>query len=492
MRTLEICLGCANAFVLLALIGLRGTWLNATVVIMLVLTIMQIVVEGWRWQMVTAYAMSAGLTLAWLVKQYDLINKPSNFMLISFVSIGAIWLIVSVAVPLALPVFRLPNPTGKYAIGTLTYHWVDANRRELFAHDPAQKRELMVQMWYPAQANATPKRAPYLDHPDQLTAAFAQLHHKPQWLFSNARYVQTHAMPAAPIATAEATYPVLIFLQGATGFRQMNMVQVEELVSHGYIVVALDQPYTAASVVFPDGTHIQALPIDQIRPLIRASYIEPETPLTLNGKPLESGSIIPYLADDVRFALNQLAILNQHDPNDIFTGHVDLAHAGVFGVSLGGIVAAEACQRDRRLQACLMMDAPMPLDVVASGLKQPSMWLTRDATCMRLEREQAGGWAEDEVVAHVSSMRSVFDQATTGYFVEIADTFHVNFTDMPLWSPLWRWLHLAGSIEPQRAHSISNAYSLAFFNQHLKQQPSTLLDPAHHAFPEATLEVVDR
>jgi hypothetical protein len=39
----------------------------------------------------------------------------------------------------------------------------------------------------------------------------------------------------------------------------MNTFQVEELVSHGYIIVAIDQPYAAASVVFPDGRQVFGL-----------------------------------------------------------------------------------------------------------------------------------------------------------------------------------------------------------------------------------------
>ena len=47
------------------------------------------------------------------------------------------------------------------------------------------------------------------------------------------------------MADDEPSYPVLIFLEGLGAFRQMSTFQVEELVSHGYIVVAIDQPYTA-------------------------------------------------------------------------------------------------------------------------------------------------------------------------------------------------------------------------------------------------------
>ena len=63
-------------------------------------------------------------------------------------------------------------------------------------------------------------------------------------------------------------------MEGLSGFRQMNTFQVEELVSHGYIVAAIDQPYAAASVVFPDGHQVAGLSKDQMQRLIQQS-VEP-------------------------------------------------------------------------------------------------------------------------------------------------------------------------------------------------------------------------
>jgi alpha-beta hydrolase superfamily lysophospholipase len=60
---------------------------------------------------------------------------------------------------------------------------------------------------------------------------------------------------------------VLLFLEGATGFRQMNTFQVEELVSHGYVVAAIDQPGAAAAVVFPDGRQAAGLALSQLHAL---------------------------------------------------------------------------------------------------------------------------------------------------------------------------------------------------------------------------------
>jgi hypothetical protein len=44
-------------------------------------------------------------------------------------------------------VFHFSHPTGPYQIDTLTYHWVDADRLEVFIADPTDRRELMVQIW---------------------------------------------------------------------------------------------------------------------------------------------------------------------------------------------------------------------------------------------------------------------------------------------------------------------------------------------------------
>jgi len=59
-----------------------------------------------------------------------------------------------------LPVFRFPQPGGPYDIGTVTYHWIDTSRPEIFTSDLAARRELMVQIWYPARADPAFPRAP--------------------------------------------------------------------------------------------------------------------------------------------------------------------------------------------------------------------------------------------------------------------------------------------------------------------------------------------
>jgi predicted dienelactone hydrolase len=463
--------------------------------------IAQMEAEGPRWQMFPAYALAMLFFLVWLVRSFAPARgrsaraAPHPMGGAVAIGLGALGLVVAVALPMVFPVFRFPRPTGPYGIGTLTYHWVDASRSEIFALDPNERRQLMVQMWYPAQADPSAPRAAYMPDADAVTASFAHIHDKPAFLFGHFKYVTTHAMTSAPAVVDQSQYPVLLFLEGATGFRQMNTFQVEQLVSHGYIVVAIDQPGAAAAVVFLDGHQAAGLALTQFHATVSPSYMPmganspPKGALLVNGRALHDSSIIPYLTQDVIFTLDRLAALNQSDPNGVLTGRLDLQRVGAFGVSLGGIVVGEACRLDTRVRACLMMDAPMPIDVVKVGLQQPSMWITRDAASMRLERQRAGGWSEAEIDAHQTSMRAVYEGISgAGYFVRVPGMFHTNFTDISIWTPLAPQLGLAGPIDEQRAHDIVNAYSLAFFDRHLLDRPTKLLDWTARQYPEAMFE----
>jgi Platelet-activating factor acetylhydrolase, isoform II len=449
----------------------------------------QIFMEGSRWQMLPAYAVAVLFTLAWLRQNFTAagergVSKQPHHTISTVARVAsALLLTIGAALPMALPVFRFPHPTGPHAIGTVTYHWIDTSRAEAFGSDSGQRRQLMAQIWYPALANSSEHHAAYMPDANVVTAAFAHVQHRPAFLFEQLRYVSTNAMLSVPVALNQARWPVLIFLEGATGFRQMNTFQVEYLVSNGYIVVAIDQPGAAATVVFPDGHQAVGLTVPQFHATVRPSYMPVAMDsmhaglLLPNGSRLRDNSIIPYLAQDVSFTLDQLASLDIVDAHGILNGKLDLQRVGAFGVSLGGIVVGDACRRDARLRACLVMDAPMSTAVVAAGLRQPTMWITRDVASMRLEREQAGGWPEPEIEAHQRTMRAVYDGLRgDGYFVRVPGMFHSNFTDIPNWTPLARQFAIVGPINAEKAHDTVNAYSLAFFNRHLLGRMSSLLD----------------
>ena len=56
---------------------------------------------------------------------------------------------------------ELPAPTGPFSIGTKIYNWVDRSRRELASKNPADSRQLIVQVWYPTEDRSGPA-SPYV------------------------------------------------------------------------------------------------------------------------------------------------------------------------------------------------------------------------------------------------------------------------------------------------------------------------------------------
>ena len=371
------------------------------------------------------------------------------------------------------PAFHIPTPSGPYEIGTLTYHWVDASRSEIFSSNPVDRRELIVQVWYPANGIPGSPRSPYI--PDlRVLAPVASMLHLPMSAFEQLRTVKTNAIPSAPVATGDPSYPVLIFSAGRGGFRQESTLMFEELASHGYIVAAIDSPYTSCGVVFPDGRLIT----------IDARLLPgPDGGIPADLKFFNEVAI-PYLAKDVIFTLDQLTILNLSDPEGILTGRLDLQRAGMLGPSLGGLVGAEACYLDARLRAFLAMDVHMPADVVKAGLKQPTMFISREAKWMQLE-----GWHQEYIDEVHTTMRAVYERLPgDGYLVLVPGMFHNNFSDAPSYSPMLAQLGLVGPIDAQRSRSILDSYTLAFFDRHLKSLPAALLDGPSEQFPEVLFE----
>jgi pimeloyl-ACP methyl ester carboxylesterase len=197
---------------------------------------------------------------------------------------------------------------------------------------------------------------------------------------------------------------------------------------------------------------------------------------------------IPFLADDVRFTIDQLQSLDRAT-DEPFTGRLDLERVGLVGHSFGAVVGAQACLLDQRVRAALLEDAFVPSAVVRAGLQQPIMFITRDADSMRRERREAGGWPETDIRDTLDTTRAVYERLPgDGYYIQVPGMFHLDMTDAPFLSSLVSWPGLAGPIGGTRAHRIINAYSVAFFEHELRGRTAPLLDGPSEQFPEVIFE----
>lgn len=476
MRPLEIVLLVAAAVALAALVigpRTRLHWIRDLALVIIPAGLLQPVVEGPRWQLTGLYLLALVLAGAWVLgtvrsgrgrRARGLARTvPARGTGVIIGVVGAVCLLIAAAPPVLVPVFRLPRPTGPYGIGTVTYHWVDAAREEVFTAAPDDRRELIAQLWYPAVPDRSARPVRYLDHAAAVRP-LARMFRLPGFAFGHLTQVATHAVAGAPVAAAAPSYPVLIFVHGRGGYRQHNTRQVEEFVSRGYAVLTVDLPYAASGVVFPDG---------------RLAELDPR----MTDRAFLDGTI-PHLARDVSFAVDRLTAVNADDPAGRLTGRLDLDRVGLFGLSLGGSVTAEACRTDTRIRACLPIDAIMPRSVVGDGLTQPTLWLTRDAATMRRE-----GWPEPDVRETLGSIRAVFDaHGRDRYLVQVPGMYHLDFSDAPLISPLGRVVGLTGPIDQRRGREIADVVTIAFFDRYVRDRDGVDLTTLSERYPEVVVE----
>lgn len=438
MRPLEV-------LILLAQLG-AGVWLYfrpeadgaaALVLLAPLLILLHVALERPRWQMGPAYAQAVGLLLLWLGDWLYLLRNGW------FLLFGLAHFALAVLLPYLLNVPRLPRPTGPYAIGMRAFYLVDESRGDVFGEDGAARRELMAQVWYPA---ARPGRwarpAPFMANFSTSAPAIARKFGFPPFSLRHLGLVRTHSFSDAPFA-GTAARPVVTFSHGYMGLSSQNTCQVEELASHGFVVVALNHTRGAICTVFPDGRVVFGVtaPPDDLS-LERAGRLAMEE-----------------WAADLAFVVGRLGEWNG-DPAHPFHGRLDLSRLGSFGHSLGGGTAVSFAASFPHCRALLLLDPWLkPLDETVRGksLRQPLLSLTSAG-----EFGVTNGAIAEEIAANAQA---------EAFVAQIAGSGHYDYSDMALMTPFTRMLGATGSINGRRVVRIISHYTLAFFQEALGERP---------------------
>jgi hypothetical protein len=359
----------------------------------------------------------------------------------------------------------LPSPTGNYAVGRVLDEWTDVSRPETLDASTGQYRRVTVWIWYPADPPPSAAPAPYL--PKAWADARYHTRGLGSILFQSLASIRTHGFANAPASGEEATYPVLIFEPGLGPTVSDYTTLLEDLASHGYIIIGVNPTYSASAVVLADERVVEQ----------SASGNIPDNASVPDTKQI-AGQLVRIWAGDMRFAMDQAQRLNA-DPQSPLAGRMDLTRIGVFGHSFGGAAAVEVCHLDIRCQAGADLDGYPYGDVVQTGLQQPFLFVW-----------SAGNDSND---AHyqqaVQDIDTIYSRLETGYQVTIRGTRHFNFTDYAVeFSPALKLLGLLGPIDGERGLQISRAYVLAFFDTTLKDPSSSELQGLSADFPEVTFE----
>ncbi len=418
---------------------------------------------GAYWQLLPLYlgVVVSLLALLWMKQE-----RP-RWIRATLASAVTCLLILTAAFTYVLPMFSLPKPTGTYAIGTRVEHLVDPVRMETHVTGPLRPREIMVQIWYPA--------VPHHQH-----LASYRRRSETTLLSSYMGVLRTHSYKNAPVATNGAPFPVLLFNPAWTGQRTQNTYQVEDLASHGFIVVGVDHTYNSGPVAFPDGRVIRTTDIHDISDFQHTTVAQ-QIAIGDQEVAIEAG-------DDV-LVLNSLSAANL-DSRSPWFHRVDADDAGAFGHSFGGAVASQVCYQDPRVKAALDEDGWVFGDVATRGLDKPYMVMSEDGppiTAAQLKSTNVQTRRESELMNADTDNLNRTLQHFGGYMLTIRGSRHFDFADRSLYSPIRR-LTDAGTISPERAHEIVEAYTLQFFSHYLLGKSVSLLATNHSPYKEVQFE----
>src|SRR3569833_1441512 len=358
----------------------------------------------------------------------------------------------------------LPAPTGHRRGGTVSLHLIDRSRPDPWV--PAQPvRHLMVQIWYPAAAARGYPYAPWMT--PGAVHAYEQAIHVPAGVLG---WPTTRAHLGAPVSRREGARPVIVYSHGLGGERTEATALVEDLASHGYIVVTIDHVHDATAVELPDGqVETTALP-----------ELTEDNELQVTTKAIESR------VADTRFVLDQLTAIGRGANPDAehrplprgLRATLDLTRIGMLGHSDGGATTGAVMHVDSRVSACVDLDGTFWTPDAAAGSDRPMLLFGSEAH----HRDNDPTWA-----AFWTSQRGPTLQLNlTG---SAPSTFHALALMLPkaaptLGIPPATVTRVVGTIDGERATAIVRAYVNAYFDRYLRHHPSRLLSGPSARYPE--------
>jgi predicted dienelactone hydrolase len=423
----------------------------------LVLTLIHLVTEGYRWQMIPLYMLTILLAMS------ELIRLRSVSAWNPFASILTLLLLaVSTALPVLLPVPSLPAPGGPYQVGTRSYELTDPTRQEIYS-GKEEARRFQIQVWYPAQVSPADARAPWMSRADIFAPAIATYIHMPSFFLDHLALVRMPAYQESEFAPTHEPFPLIFFSHGWNGFNAQNTSQAIELASHGYVVVGVQHTYGAVMTVFDDETIARNNPSALPRGAPDDEY------------EVAAQKLVDQWAGDLAFALDFME-MQASEASSPFYEALDLSRVGAYGHSTGGGAAIQFCGTDARCQALLGMDPfmrPVSPEVLENGVKQPAFFMFSQ------------GWADDVDSRNNKLFRKFIPSVPQLLgVISIDGTTHYDFSDLPLLSPLAPRLGLKGPLNGKRVTVILNDYLLAFFDATLKGIPMDLFEDENQKYNE--------
>jgi len=356
------------------------------------------------------------------------------------------------------PAKQLPNPSGKYAIGSIV---LPIQR----LHGTGTSRQ--VQLWYPAQPGTKGDRAHYVPDPQVVRALrSARFLDQADCVFDLWQSMLLPTMPNAPIASRH--FPFVIVSPGAGMPRFTYTFFAEQLAADGYVVATVD---------FGEGGA-----------------------LVRDGKLLNEGPQIESEADYDKYAhemalhisdvLDQLAFRpSPLGPRLVrsIAGHIDRSLIAAIGHSLGGAASLNACEADPRIKACVDMDGAVQNPVAAQGIKTSALILLSKPEYTDAELIKKGSdrtkWKAHGAKRLADLAALVSRPGPDAWIISIRETGHLSFSDAPYTMPTTLTRFGGTYLDPHRTLTVTTRIIERYLQHAFNDAPFSV-----DGIPEASVQ----
>ena len=353
----------------------------------------------------------------------------------------------------------LPDLLGPSLVGTVSFELIDHSRLDPYA-PTSQPRDLMISVFYPVKHVRRYKLAPayttsygaYLDTSSGLPAG-------------TAASTISKAYQGAYLHTENNKLPPILFYSSGYGNSRVDYTgTLSNLASQGYLVIAVDHPYDANFVDYPDGRNATRY----------ENTLDPDKVETI-------APALDIRVQDIQFVLNTLST-NSTIARQIpgIHGKLNDRKVGMFGHSFGGAATAATMLIDQRFACGVNMDGSIFGSVLDSGLAKPYLFIDIGADHNRTTDDswstlwsKLRGW-KAELSFSGSSHSAFSDQIILyeqlkkmGVIPDLGDIY--------------------GAIAGERLKVLEHAYLTSFFGKCFGKGRGGLLNGPSEKFPEVVV-----
>ncbi len=320
------------------------------------------------------------------------------------------------------PPYRQPRITGDHQVEIGEFTWVDENRTDPYS-DAGENRALTVKFWYPKE---------------------------------------------------EGSYPLVVFSHGAFGVIDSNYSTCMELASNGYVVASIGHPYHAMFVKDVNGKTTYA-DMDFVKSVYTGSGdYDPEAEQKVYEN---SREWMALRTADENFVLDTILEMAGQEESYPFS-LIDQEKIGLFGHSMGGASSVQLGRERTDIDAVIDLEGTMlgEYNGFENGIEtyreEPYPVPLLDVNSKRIY--DAMDKMKEELADTVPDWQYVNfyvgEHAADYRAVVFRDAGHLNFTDLPLISPVLAKILGVGKVDAKECIENVNQTVLTFFDYYLKNE----------------------